>query len=150
MADYWAHWLTIGEQLGANAPRVYQVNWFRTAPDGSYLWPGFSDNARVIAWIVRRLEGAVDGVSTPAGRIPDAHDLDRAGALVSPDLFKKLFSINRKSWHDECDLTEEYFRSFGNRVPAALWAELASLRYALDRDQRHSPAPAQSVPASTH
>jgi len=144
MADYWAHWLNIGEQLGTEAPLVYQVNWFRTAADGSYLWPGYSDNARVIAWIVRRLEGSVDGVSTPVGHIPDAGDLDLADDAVNPGLFKKLFSINRKSWLDECDLTEEFFSRFGGRVPPALWAELASLRYALKRD--HQPTPKRPVP----
>lgn len=132
MADYWAHWLTIGQKLRFDrAPRVFQVNWFRKDDDGSFLWPGFGDNARVLEWIVRRIEGNVPARETPIGRIPDTADLNLEGTDVSEDALAKLFAIDADSWQEEANLTEEFFDQFGSKVPAALRAELASLRYRL-------------------
>ncbi|HEV7813228.1 MAG TPA: phosphoenolpyruvate carboxykinase (GTP) [Leifsonia sp.] len=131
MADYWGHWLRMGERLGSNAPAVFQVNWFRKGSDGSYLWPGFAENARVIEWIVRRVEGTVGAVDAPIGRLPIPGDLDLDGLDLPPADVEALFAVDRASWLAECDLTEEFFARFGARVPAALRAELASLRYRL-------------------
>ena len=132
MADYWAHWLTIGQKLRFDrAPRVYQVNWFRKDDDGSFLWPGFGDNSRVLEWIVRRLEGEVKAKETPIGRIPVTTDLNVTGTDVTEDTLEKLFAIDSASWQAEADLTEEFFDRFGTKVPQALRAELASLRYRL-------------------
>ncbi|MFF1574155.1 phosphoenolpyruvate carboxykinase (GTP) [Leifsonia sp. NPDC058292] len=131
MADYWGHWLAMGERLGSNAPAVFQVNWFRKGDDGSFLWPGFAENARVLEWIVRRLEGSAGAVETPIGRLPVTDDLDLDGLDVSAADLDALFHVDRASWLAECDLTDEFFDRFGDRVPAALRAELASLRYHL-------------------
>lgn len=132
MADYWAHWLKIGQELRFDrAPRVYQVNWFRKDDDGSFLWPGFGDNARVLEWIVRRLEGEVPATETAIGRIPVTSDLNLDGTDVTEDALEKLFAIDPASWQAEADLTEEFFGQFGSKVPPALRAELASLRYRL-------------------
>jgi len=131
MADHWAHWLRMGETLGEKAPKVFQVNWFRKGDDGSFLWPGFAENSRVIEWIVRRLEGRAGGVDTPVGIVPGEGDLDIDGLDLPADAVRQLFEVDRESWQDEADLTEEFFDRFGSRVPAALRAELASLRYRL-------------------
>ncbi|GAA3875217.1 phosphoenolpyruvate carboxykinase (GTP) [Leifsonia kafniensis] len=131
MADYWAHWLQVGKSLGTKAPAIFQVNWFRKGDDGSFLWPGFGENSRVIEWIVRRLEGQAGAVSTPIGLLPDVEDLNLDGLDLSADAARQLFEIDNASWQVECDLTEEYFARFGDRVPPALNAELASLRYQL-------------------
>lgn len=131
MADYWAHWLHVGDRLGENAPKIFQVNWFRKGADGEFLWPGFGENSRVIEWIIRRLEGSADVVDTPIGRLPVASQLNLDGLDISDDALDALFEVDSRSWLDECDLTEEYFTQFGARVPAALRAELASLRYHL-------------------
>jgi phosphoenolpyruvate carboxykinase (GTP) len=132
MADYWAHWLRVGKSLGTKAPAIFQVNWFRKGDDGSFLWPGFGENSRVIEWIVRRLDGDVGAVSTPIGLLPDVEeDLNLDGLDLSADAARQLFEIDKASWQVECDLTEEYFARFGDRVPPALHAELASLRYQL-------------------
>ena len=79
MADHWGHWLEMGRRLGRLAPRVFRVNWFRKDEDGAYIWPGFGDNVRVLDWIVRRLEGDVDAVTSPIGLLPRRHDLDLEG-----------------------------------------------------------------------
>jgi phosphoenolpyruvate carboxykinase (GTP) len=131
MADYWAHWLHVGDRLGADAPQIFQVNWFRKGADGEFLWPGFGENSRVIEWIVRRIEGTADAVNTPIGRLPVASQLDLDGLDITDEALESLFEVDSRSWLDECDLTEEYFEQFGARVPAALRAELASLRYHL-------------------
>ncbi|PWC07529.1 phosphoenolpyruvate carboxykinase (GTP) [Mycetocola zhujimingii] len=136
MADYWAHWLAVGEKLRFDrAPRIFQVNWFRKDADGGFLWPGFGENSRVLEWIVRRIEGQVPAQETPAGRIPVLADLNRNGIDVSDDALEALFAIDPESWLVEADLTEEFFNTFGSRVPPALHAELASLRYRLQRSR---------------
>lgn len=131
MADYWGHWLRMGEKLGANAPAIFQVNWFRKGEGGRFLWPGFSENARVIEWIVRRVEGSAGAVDAPIGRLPIPAELDLDGLDLPDADVDALFDVDSDSWLAECDLTEEFFSRFGDRVPAALRAELASLRYHL-------------------
>ncbi|WP_431279669.1 phosphoenolpyruvate carboxykinase (GTP) [Leifsonia poae] len=131
MADYWGHWLRMGDKLGSNAPAVFQVNWFRKGEGGSYLWPGFAENARVIEWIVRRVEGSLGAMDAPIGRLPIPGDLNVDGLDLPTADVDALFAVDRASWLAECDLTEEFFARFGTRVPPALRAELASLRYHL-------------------
>ncbi|WP_236968177.1 phosphoenolpyruvate carboxykinase (GTP) [Microbacterium aurantiacum] len=134
MADYFGHWLKVGQALRFDrAPRIFQVNWFRKGADGRFLWPGFGDNARVIDWIVRRLDGTVDAVPSPIGRLPRTEDLNLDGIHVPQEDLDELFAIDTESWLREADLTEEFYRTFEGRVPAPLWAELAALRYRLQR-----------------
>ncbi|AAT88421.1 phosphoenolpyruvate carboxykinase [Leifsonia xyli subsp. xyli str. CTCB07] len=128
MADYWAHWLRMGEKLGADAPAIFQVNWFRKGDDGRFLWPGFSENARVIEWIARRVEGSAGAEETAIGRLPLADELDLDGLGLPAEDLAALFDIDTERWLAECALTEQYFARFGPRVPPALTAELASLR----------------------
>lgn len=134
MADYFGHWLKVGQKLRFDrAPRVFQVNWFRKGSDGRFLWPGFGDNARVIDWIIRRIEGEVPAIDSPIGRLPRSEDLDIEGLDVTDADMAELFAIDPASWLREADLTEEFFHTFEGRVPAPLWAELAALRYRLQR-----------------
>jgi phosphoenolpyruvate carboxykinase (GTP) len=134
MADYFGHWLSVGQKLRFDrAPRIFQVNWFRKGADGRFLWPGFGENARVIDWIIRRVQGEVRAVDTPIGRIPRVEDLDLDGLDLPADDLAELFDIDAGSWMQEAELTEEFYDEFGDRVPAALRAELASLKYRLSR-----------------
>jgi len=134
MADYFAHWLKVGEQVRFDrAPRIFQVNWFRKGADGRFLWPGFGDNSRVIDWVVRRVQGAVPAVDSPIGRLPRIEDLDLDGVDVTSADLDELFHIDPELWLQEADLTEDFYRTFDGRVPAALQAELAALRYRLTR-----------------
>ncbi len=133
MADYFGHWLKIGQTLRFDrAPRMFQVNWFRRGTDGRFLWPGFGDNVRVLEWIVARLEGEVGAEESPIGRLPRPADLDLAGLDVSAADLDELFAVDPVSWRQEADLTQEFFDGFDGRVPAALHAELSALRYRLD------------------
>ena len=131
MADYWGHWLKVGKELGTNAPAIFQVNWFRKGPDGDFIWPGFGENSRVLEWMIRRIEGSADAVDTPIGLLPAEDGLNLDGLDLSQEAVDQLFAIDQTSWLAECDLTEEYFDKFGDRVPPALRAELASVRYHL-------------------
>ncbi|KFF59828.1 phosphoenolpyruvate carboxykinase [Cryobacterium sp. MLB-32] len=131
MADYWSHWLKVGKSLGTKAPAIFQVNWFRKGPDGGFIWPGFGENSRVLEWMVRRIEGHADAIDTPIGLLPTEDGLNIDGLDLAPEALEQLFDIDTNSWLAECDLTEEYFAKFGDRMPAALLAELASVRYHL-------------------
>ncbi|MDN8548777.1 phosphoenolpyruvate carboxykinase (GTP) [Microbacterium sp. NM3R9] len=134
MGDYFAHWLKVGQKLRFDrAPRVFQVNWFRKGADGRFLWPGFGDNARVIDWIVRRLNGEAGAIDTPIGRVPRTDELDLTGLDLPQRDLDELFAVDPQSWLREADLTEEFYGTFGDRLPAALRAELEALRYRLGR-----------------
>ena len=129
MADYWGHWLSVGRSTDADKlPRLYQVNWFRKDADDNYIWPGYGENSRVLAWIIDRLEGNVDALDTPIGRLPMPGDLDVTGLDIADEVLTELFAVDRASWLAEADLTGEYFAQFGDQVPTALLTELDNLR----------------------
>lgn len=144
MADYWGHWLRVGQALGKTAPSIFQVNWFRKGPDGGYLWPGFAENARVIEWIVRRCQNAVGTEESPLGLLPRRTDIRWEGLEMTEDEVDGLFALDTTTWLDECDLTEEFFDRFGRSVPPALRAQLTSLRYRLE----HGTTPVASSPGA--
>ena len=128
MADYWGHWLALGEKMGANAPKIFQVNWFRKDDDGSFMWPGFGENSRVLEWIARRVDDEAHATIGAVGLVPAPGSLNVSGLDLADDVMGKLFDVNEQLWLDECDLTEEFFDQFGDRLPAELTTELADLR----------------------
>ncbi|MBU6279655.1 MAG: phosphoenolpyruvate carboxykinase (GTP) [Actinomycetales bacterium] len=129
MADYWAHWLRIGEFTAPEKlPRIFAVNWFRKGADGKFLWPGYGENARVLDWIIGRLAGDAEYVESPIGRLPADGALPLAGLNLSPEQLDELFAVSPEPWLAECDLTAEYYALFGDRVPDQLHAQLAGLR----------------------
>ena len=137
MGDYWAHWLKLGRALGANAPRIFQVNWFRKGEDGRFLWPGFGDNSRPIEWALRRVAGELGAIDAISGRLPRPCDLDVAGLEFSDADFAELFALDPDAWTAEADLTEDYFAQFGDKLPAELVGQLESLRDRIARVKAH-------------
>ncbi|MFC7407206.1 phosphoenolpyruvate carboxykinase (GTP) [Georgenia alba] len=133
MADYWNHWLRMGETLGEQAPRIFQVNWFRKNADGKYIWPGFGENSRVLEWVLRRINGEVEALDAPTGRLPRTEDLNLDGLDLTEDELAALFEVDPDSWAAEADVTEEYFQQFGERLPQQMTAQLAALRGRLAR-----------------
>ncbi|KQQ06421.1 phosphoenolpyruvate carboxykinase [Rathayibacter sp. Leaf185] len=125
MADYWAHWLDMGGILADRAPRMFQVNWFRKDADGRFLWPGFAENSRVIEWIVRRVENAVGVDPVATGSIPHLADLDLEGLNLDRSALDELFTISPDSWLEESRRVDEFFKRFGDHVPAELRHQLA-------------------------
>ncbi|CAB4798066.1 unannotated protein [freshwater metagenome] len=131
MADYWGHWVNMGRTF-ANVPKLFQVNWFRKNEEGQFIWPGFGENSRVLAWVVDRLENEAEGIDSPVGILPKREDLPLDGLEISEADLEALFDVDKGSWLAECDLTDEYFSQFDDRVPAEIQAELAELKQRLN------------------
>ena len=130
MADYWGHWVNMGRTF-ANVPKLFQVNWFRKNDAGDFIWPGFGENSRVLAWVVDRLENDAEGIDSPVGILPNREDLLLDGLEISENDLAALFAVDKGSWLAECDSTDEYFGQFDGRVPAELQTELADLKQRL-------------------
>jgi phosphoenolpyruvate carboxykinase (GTP) len=128
MGDYFAHWLSMQDRIDPEKmPRIYGVNWFRkSADDGTFLWPGFSDNVRVLRWIVDRLEGRSTGVETPVGIIPDVSEINDDGTL-DDDFVHRSLAIRKSQWTAEVASIKEHFKTFGDRLPLKLQDELHAL-----------------------
>ncbi len=128
MADYWGHWLQIGQKAGAQLPRIYLVNWFRKDESGRFMWPGYADNSRVIEWIFGRCSGEDDAVETPIGLLPAPGALDTSGVDVTAADLAALFAIDPAAWVAEADAIEEHYARFGSKLPPALIRQLADLK----------------------
>ena len=128
MADYWAHWLEMGEKLGDKAPKIFNVNWFRLDDNGKFIWPGFGENLRVLEWIINRCEGKADAVETPIGYVPKAEDINLEGLDFSIDTLKGILEVDNDLWVQETAEIEEFYKKFGDKVPAALKEQLEMLK----------------------
>ena len=128
MADYWGHWLELQEQLGEKFPKVYQVNWFRKSPEGKFIWPGFGDNSRVLDWIVRRSAGEVEAIDGVTGRYPKFEDFNLEGIEIGQAEWDMMYDIDPLAWEAELEDSEEYFKQFGDKVPAAIYEQVEKFR----------------------
>jgi phosphoenolpyruvate carboxykinase (GTP) len=128
MGDYFQHWLAMGDRLGAKAPRIFYVNWFRKSAEGRFLWPGFSDNSRVLKWICERVDGKIGAKRTPIGMMPEDGDLDLAGLDIPAENIKELMDVDLNAWRAELRDIERHFAMFGNRLPGRLGKQLEELR----------------------
>ena len=128
MADYWAHWLEMGEKLGDKAPKIFNVNWFRLDDNGKFIWPGFGENLRVLEWIINRCEGKADAVEAPIGYLPKPDDINPEGLDFSVDALKSILEVDRDLWLQEIKDIEEFYKKFGNKVPAELKKQLEILK----------------------
>jgi phosphoenolpyruvate carboxykinase (GTP) len=126
MADYFGHWLSMADRK-LQLPRIFQVNWFRKDSDGKFLWPGFSENIRPLAWVVDRLEGKAQGVETPIGVIPADGELNTEGLEISEEQLQQLFEIDFEAWSYEVKGTAQFFEKFGGKLPRDLAIELSQL-----------------------
>jgi phosphoenolpyruvate carboxykinase (GTP) len=122
-ADYFGHWFGFGESQ-LNLPQVFHVNWFRRDADGRFLWPGFGENLRVLRWIIDRCKGQADAVDTPIGYLPKVDGIDLDGVDVAPETLAELLAVDHASWREEMEAMRDYLADYGDRVPAALTAEL--------------------------
>ncbi len=127
MGDYFGHWLKIGATPGAKLPKIFFVNWFRKDERGSFLWPGYGENSRVLKWVFERCNGTAKAVDTAIGRLPRPEDLDTQGMDMPPANLSKLLNVDREGWLKEIPLINEYFDKFGDRMPKALKDEVARL-----------------------
>ena len=128
MGDYFAHWLKLGAKADADKlPKIYFVNWFRKDRNGKFAWPGFGDNSRVLKWIVERLDGKAAAQETPIGRTPAEGSLDLTGLDISDEHLDLLLNVDAEVWREEASLVPEHYERFGDRLPKALWDQLAAL-----------------------
>ncbi len=132
MADYWSHWIRMGERAGAQLPKIYCVNWFRKGDGGNFLWPGFGENSRVLKWIFERCEGKANAVDTPIGMLPEQGALELGDLDLSEEHLEELLRIDADGWLQEIPMIESYYGQFGDRMPTALSEELKALRERLE------------------
>jgi phosphoenolpyruvate carboxykinase (GTP) len=130
--DYWANWLSVGAKL-KHAPKIFHVNWFRKGADGKFLWPGFGDNLRVLAWILARAQGKANAVDAGIGLLPHQNDLDLNGLHIQPENLSELLAVDRAAWLKELQMISEFLKEFGTRTPATLHNELAKSKAALTK-----------------
>jgi len=122
-ADYWRHWLDLGAKL-KRPPRVFHVNWFRRDAQGKFLWPGFGENLRVLAWMLERSAGTARAADSPIGWLPRIEDLNTKGLDVGADALRELLSVDLALWRKEMAEIREYLKRYGDRLPPALLREL--------------------------
>jgi phosphoenolpyruvate carboxykinase (GTP) len=134
MGDYWAHWLKIGRREGARLPKVFYVNWFRKdLESGRFLWPGFGENSRVLEWVFRRCDDAVEAVDTPIGRVPTPGSLNTDGLAMPEDELEQILAVDAEQWKAEIPPIREFFDRFGDRLPPEVGAQLDALEERLNQ-----------------
>jgi phosphoenolpyruvate carboxykinase (GTP) len=129
MADYFAHWLEVGRSEGAELPRIFYVNWFRKDDDGKFLWPGFGENCRPLAWIFRRLEGKAEANETAIGLVPPVGEggIDTSGLDIDRESVEKLLEVDHDAWIEQLPQMHEHYGKFGDRLPDELRGQLEAL-----------------------
>ncbi len=133
IADYFAHWLNMGERVG-EPPRIFGVNWFRLNEQGKFMWPGFGENMRVLKWIVDRLNGSAGAIDTPVGLVPRFEDIDWNGlAGFTRERFEQLMQVSPELWNQELSSHDELFSKLEPRLPGSLAERRESLRVSMQR-----------------
>ena len=129
MADYFAHWLNIGRREGARLPQIFYVNWFRKGEDGKFLWPGFGENSRVLAWIFRRCDDEAEAVETPIGLVPPigSGGIEIDGLDISREAMEKLLEVDADCWIEQLPQMREHYARFGDKLPGELVAQFEAL-----------------------
>jgi phosphoenolpyruvate carboxykinase (GTP) len=126
MADYFGHWLMFGEREGVKLPRVFHVNWFRKDDDGKFLWPGYGENSRVLAWIFRRCDDAAEARDTPIGRVPAPGALELDG--LDPERVAAALAVDLDEARAELSQVQAHLATFGGDLPAAVHAQFEALK----------------------
>jgi phosphoenolpyruvate carboxykinase (GTP) len=132
MARYFEHWLEVGRLEGAVLPRIFMVNWFRKDDEGNYLWPGFGDNSRVLAWIFRRCDGEGAATETPIGLVPTGDALDLSGLELSDAALEQLLEVDPEEWKVQLPQMHQHYAQFGDTLPDELRAQLEALERRLE------------------
>jgi phosphoenolpyruvate carboxykinase (GTP) len=132
MADYFGHWLATGRRDGAQLPKIFMVNWFRKDAEGRFLWPGFGENSRVLAWVFERCEEQGGAKETPIGLVPSEAALDTSGLDLTEGAMAKLLEVDPEEWRAQLPRLHEHFATFGSKLPEELRAQLDALESRLD------------------
>lgn len=132
MADYWQHWLDMGQKL-TNPPKIFNVNWFRTDENGNFIWPGFGDNLRVLEWILKRAQDRIGCEETEIGLLPKAEDIDIEDCDIDKKTLQSILNVEKEYWLDDIKSIEELYNKFGDRVPATLVKEVKDMEARLKK-----------------
>ena len=129
MGDYFGHWLSVAKREGAQMPRVFYVNWFRKDDDGRFMWPGYGENSRVLAWIVGRVIGDAQATESAIGLVPPIGEggIDTTGLDVSAATMAELVRVDVEGWTSVLPQIKEHFGQFGDKLPAELSEQLSAL-----------------------
>jgi phosphoenolpyruvate carboxykinase (GTP) len=132
MGDYFGHWIKIGQREGAVLPKIFYVNWFLKDENGKFLWPGYGENSRVLAYIFDRCDGKGEAVETTIGKVPATGAIQIEGLDgINEAKMAKLLEVNPELWKAEIPQIEEHFARFGSHLPDELFVELDRLKYRL-------------------
>jgi phosphoenolpyruvate carboxykinase (GTP) len=131
MADYFGHWLEMGRREGARLPRIFMVNWFRKDDDGKFIWPGFGENSRVLAWIFRRCDDEAEAVETPIGLVPAPGALETTGLDLSSAEMEALLDVDPEEWRVQLPQIHQHYAGFGDTLPGELRRQLEVLEQRL-------------------
>jgi phosphoenolpyruvate carboxykinase (GTP) len=135
MGDYFAHWITTGQRNGAQLPKIFYVNWFRKDAGGKFLWPGYGENSRVLAWVFGRCDGTAAAEETAIGLVPPATGeggIDTTDLDVSQDDMTALLAVDTDGWKAQLPQVHAHYAEFGDKLPAALRKQLAGLEQRLN------------------
>jgi phosphoenolpyruvate carboxykinase (GTP) len=133
VGDYCQHWLDLAKNADeSKMPKIFFVNWFRRGDDGRFLWPGFGENSRVLKWIVGRVDGTANGVSTPVGIVPGVGDIDLDSLDVNEADVAEALAVKADEWRAELPQIEEWFSFVGERLPTGLRDEFEALKQRLN------------------
>jgi len=119
MGDYLRHWIKMQRSLSVT-PRIFHVNWFRKDENGKFLWPGYSENIRILKWIVDRVRGRAQGKETPIGWTPYYDDIQWDGLSFSQEIFDQLQQVDPAAWKREVMSHEELFIALHDHLPAEM------------------------------
>ncbi len=131
MADYFEHWLTVGNREGADLPKVFHVNWFRKDDDGKFLWPGFGENSRVLEWVFRRCDDEGETVDSALGLLPADGEINTDGLEISPDAMSELLTVDEEPLRAQLPQIEQHLAQFGDDLPAEIRGQLEALKQRL-------------------
>jgi phosphoenolpyruvate carboxykinase (GTP) len=134
MADYFQHWLNLGDKIaatGAKLPQIYCVNWFRKGADGKFVWPGYGENMRAMEWMLGRIEGTAGGKDNVFGVSPRFEDMRWEGMSFTSEQFDSVISIDTAAWKHELTLHAELFKQLEYHLPAELPATMARIEQRL-------------------
>jgi phosphoenolpyruvate carboxykinase (GTP) len=127
MADYFSHWLGTGRREGAVLPKIFMVNWFRKDDEDRFLWPGFGENSRVLAWIFRRCDDEAEAVETPIGLVPAEGAIDLSGLELPAGVMERLLEVDPEKWKVQLPQLQQHYAQFGDKLPAELRSQLEEL-----------------------
>jgi phosphoenolpyruvate carboxykinase (GTP) len=134
MVDYFKHWLEMGKRM-SRQPKIFHVNWFRADEHGNFLWPGFTENLRVLEWILDRCNDKARAVKTPIGYVPFASDIDMTGLKLAPGALEKLLEVRNADWLEELKGIKKFFKQFKKDLPEELWQEYEGLNRRLKTNE---------------